>query len=121
MYSFDENVVSDLYKDAYGFRPRGAFWADWDAADDDGKQRIWDYLITALKNEMERERELVLENQRELESRIAQLQECGAQSREDAIRWLAQSEGCEDRQDGYAAYCFGIDYKIGEMYFGGAA
>ena len=47
-YTFDENIVSDLYKDAYGHRPGEYFWADWDACSDDAKQHLWDRLVDAV-------------------------------------------------------------------------
>jgi len=47
-YTFDENIVSDLYKDAYGHRPGEYFWADWDACNDDAKQHLWDRLVDAV-------------------------------------------------------------------------
>jgi hypothetical protein len=47
-YTFDENIVSDLYKDAYGVRPGEFFWADWDACSDDAKQHLWDRLVDVV-------------------------------------------------------------------------
>ena len=56
---FDANTLSDLHKDAYGFRPRSEeFWNAWDSADDDGKQRIWDDLLDAADRAAETEREI---------------------------------------------------------------
>jgi len=49
-YTFDENIVSDLYKDAYGHRPGEYFWADWDACNDDAKQHLWDRLVEYLEH-----------------------------------------------------------------------
>lgn len=48
-YTFDENIVSDVYKDAYGHRPSEFFWADWNACNDDAKQRLWDALVDAVR------------------------------------------------------------------------
>ena len=43
MYTFDEQTLSDLHKDARGSRPRSDwFWDAWNQADNDGKQAIWD-------------------------------------------------------------------------------
>lgn len=47
-YTFDEKILSDLYKDAYGHRPGEYFWADWDACSDDAKQHLWDRLVDAV-------------------------------------------------------------------------
>ena len=57
MYSFDENTLSDLHKDAYGFRPHNdGFWTTWRDADDDGKQAIWDGLVDTMVREQEAEK-----------------------------------------------------------------
>ena len=88
-YSFDENVVSDLYKDAYGSRPREGFWDNWDNASADQKQAIWDDLLTAADAENEREELMRQEAIVDLENRIRFMQSTivGA-SREDCIRYL---------------------------------
>jgi len=89
-YTFDENILSDLHKDAYGFRPRSEeFWAAWDAADNDGKQRIWDGLLDAVDRALETEREMQQEAIADLEDRIRFMMStvAGCQ-REDAIRYL---------------------------------
>jgi hypothetical protein len=50
MYTFSEELLSDLHKDARGFRPRSEwFWHDWNTSDDDGKQAIWDNLVEELE------------------------------------------------------------------------
>ena len=49
MYTFDENTLSDLHKDARGSRPRSDFfWDTWNQADNDGKQAIWDGLVDEM-------------------------------------------------------------------------
>ena len=88
-YSFDENVVSDLYKDAYGSRPREGFWDNWDNASADQKQAIWDDLLEAADAENEREELMRQEAIVDLENRIRFMQSTivGA-TREDCIRYL---------------------------------
>ena len=88
-YTFDQNIVSDLHKDAYGVRPGEYFWADWDARDDDGKQRIWDNLLDDVHRSIENEREAHQEAIANLEDRIRFMMSTiiGCQ-REDAIRYL---------------------------------
>jgi hypothetical protein len=49
-YTFDENILSDLHKDAYGFRPSGDFFREWDLLDNDGKQDLWEQLIDAVRD-----------------------------------------------------------------------
>ena len=43
-YTYDEDCYSDLYKDVYGFRPRGAVWEHWKNMTPAEKQVQWDYL-----------------------------------------------------------------------------
>ena len=99
MYTFDEQTVSDLHKDARGFRPHAAFCEGWAQSDDDNKQAIWDGLIRELERhqawEAMREREALSEFQAELESII----EYGAGDRKTALRWMTQSETFYHSQD----------------------
>ncbi len=44
-YSYSDELVSDLHKDAWGSRPSQIFWLNWEKADQDTKQTIWDNLI----------------------------------------------------------------------------
>jgi hypothetical protein len=44
-YTFDADIVSDLHKEARGFRPREGFWSHWNLSTSDEKQAIWDALL----------------------------------------------------------------------------
>ena len=88
-YTFDENIVSDLYKDAYGVRPGEFFWADWDACSDDAKQHLWDRLVDALKDAMIVEKTTQEEAIADLEWRIKFMMNTVAGcDRASAIRYL---------------------------------
>lgn len=50
MYTFDEDTVSDLHKDAFGVRPNACFWREWVLSDNDGKQELWDTLVECLRS-----------------------------------------------------------------------
>jgi len=54
-YTFDENIVSDLHKEAYGFRPREGWWNMWTAFNADQKQGTWDSLIADLDDAIEQQ------------------------------------------------------------------
>jgi hypothetical protein len=87
-YTYDERIVSDLYKEAYGSRPRADFWAKWQNGTADEKQMVWDFLIAESDAERERQEQLAVE--RHLERIVipniqSYLNGC---SREDAIRHL---------------------------------
>lgn len=110
-YTFDENILSDLYKDAYGIRPRSEeFWSEWESADNDGKQRIWDRLVDALGASIREEKKRQEKAINMLEDRIAFMRstviDC---TREDAIRYLDDIYECGgDRA--YLEYCLGVPY-----------
>jgi hypothetical protein len=93
MYTYDEQTLSDLHKDARGFRPRGEyFWARWNESNDDGKQAIWDNLIDEMKDS---QREDALREAKALEdfkARIVDVIGLGAGDRETALRWMTDRE-----------------------------
>lgn len=111
-YTFDDSLVSDLHKDAYGFRPSGWFWTGWENASDDQKQKIWDDLVETLEDEVKREREARERATTQFEQRIADIISAGAETRQNAIRWILQGEGLDKEQD-----CGFICYKLGLPYF----
>lgn len=114
-YTFDENIVSDLHKDARGYRPTTIWWEIWDSYSNDEKQTEWDLLCNELKETMaednRRETEMLLAFNRRVEDAIA----LGAATQKDAIRWIIESEGYDefDLQYGadYVAYDLGLSYS----------
>ena len=116
-YTYDEHTVSDLHKDAYGFRPKEMFWAEWDASDEDGKQGIWDYLIEAFNAEQQAER---LRKERaiaDFESRVSLMMEVGAPTREVAIKWIVESLDAGVGDDaGYVCYLLGLPYSMESLF-----
>ena len=98
MFTFDDQTVSDLHKDARGFRPHAAFMEGWNSSDDENKQVIWDGLIRELERhqawEAIREREALSEFQGELEILI----ESGAGDRQTALRWMTETETFHNSQ-----------------------
>ena len=90
MFTFDENIVSDLHKEAYGFRPRGGFFILWNSASDERKQSIWDSLLVTAECNFNEEVESEKRNIASFEADIISNMEMGAASREDAIRWIVQ-------------------------------
>ena len=91
-YTFDENTLSDLHKDARGWRPRSeGFWIRWKTSDDDGKQSIWDGLIDELDETIAADKAASEEAVASFEAQIASNLELGAPNREAAIRWIVDS------------------------------
>ena len=101
-YTFDEQTVSDLHKDAYGFRPHRGFYQDWEASSDAEKQLTWDHLVITLGHVLEEK--ALAQNHAILafEARICDILEVSANTRADAIRWLEQA--LDIRADEYSAF-----------------
>lgn len=90
-YTYDNLTVSDLHKDAYGFRPSESFWMDWDRYNPAEKQARWDMMCQQLEWEMEWEAKRQAAAIVSFEERITGLIELGAGDRPTAIRWLMQA------------------------------
>jgi hypothetical protein len=92
-YTFDESIVSDLYKEVFGFRPREDFWANWNSYSNEEKQVSWDQMIELARAEAEEYYQEQLAAEKYLEATVipniqSYLNGC---SREDAIRHLHET------------------------------
>lgn len=90
-FTFSDDLVSDLHKDAYGFRPSESFWRTWKTSTDAQKQSEWDRLAAHMQLAMEQDAANHRTCIARLEDRIAQLIQCGAKDRAMAIRWLDEA------------------------------
>jgi len=115
-YSFDESILSELHKDARGFRPREGFWQHWNESTMDGKQSIWDGLIRELDEEMERQREAHERAIVAFETRITDTISVGAGDRATAIRWILQAMDLSEHDlrygGSYVCYELGLPYSM---------
>ena len=113
-YTFDSNIVSDLHKDARGFRPSEYFWEEWDQCGDDNRQAMWDSLCRELEDTMAAEREAEVGALRAFTERVIDTQLAGAGDIQTAIRWILEGENFEDMDycygASYCAYHFGLAY-----------
>ena len=113
-YTFDENTVSDLHKDARGFRPSEYFWEEWTQMPDQFKQKIWDSLCEELSDTMAAEREAEAAALQAFTKRVIATQLAGAGDIRTAIRWILEGEGFDDIDycygASYCAYHFGLAY-----------
>ena len=96
MFTYDEDIFSDMYKDAYGFRPRGHEFYE---ATPERKQEIWDSVYADVEREIEREAlakiEAVVAFNREVDQTISY----GAGDRATALRWMTQDSKFYHEQD----------------------
>jgi hypothetical protein len=56
-YTYDTELLSDLYKDAYGFRPDAEYFKAWKEYPDDFKQVIWNRILVDLAAAVEADKE----------------------------------------------------------------
>jgi hypothetical protein len=115
-YTFSDQLVSDLHKDAYGYRPSEAFWLDWSRGTDDDRQSMWDDLLWAVDYEVA----LGLEAERcvrEFEEEVAANLSRGADTRLIAVSWVLDARGANflNSADAYGAdwmrYELGLPYS----------
>lgn len=114
-YSFDEQIVSDLHKDARGFRPSVHWWQVWESASSDQKQQIWDSLIVELNDEIVQERAQQQKALEAFDARVQQALDLGAADQAEAVRWIFQAERFDSFDLGYGSsfvcYRFGLSYS----------
>ena len=94
-YTFDENIVSDLYKDTFGVRPSSDFWMDWNSSSNENKQATWDRLLEMHEEELEASKIRKQMAQEAFEARIDHVIEAGASNRATALKWLFESSDRE--------------------------
>ena len=117
-FTYDENIFSDLHKDARGFRPRGH---EFYTATPERKQEIWDAMLVELEDEIENERRGQIAAQRRFEELVTETIAVGVEvDRDTAIRWILEAEGIDgyDAADGgeYVCYHFGMCYGLKEQF-----
>lgn len=107
-HDFDDSIVSDLHKDAYGFRPSSAFWADWTASTPDEKQATWDRLVRTMQDSAAEEKAAEQRAIASFEATVTKLAGNGL-SREQVIRALDDANDCNGDRD-YLCYKLGLPY-----------
>lgn len=92
VHTYDENLFSDLHKDAFGFRPHSGFWEWLETATPAEKQEEWDSMIAA----MERREAMRVEDEKHaivaFELLVTRTMNNGAKTRKDAVAWMMEAE-----------------------------
>ena len=123
MYTFDDNIISDLHKDARGFRPCEYFWEEWTQSPDNVKQIIWDKLIVEMEESMAQQKADEARALVEFRKIVAaQMKTCNTDWK-TALGYLADAEDCDiTRGDNFDYFLWnqGIGYedrlKIRKLY-----
>ena len=95
----------DMYKDAYGVRPRGIDTSGWSLADFD---KEFEFLANLIQQNFEQEQADQKVAVAEFEAKVATLVN-GTTSRETAIAWLMDSVEAQGDPE-YACFLFGLPY-----------
>ena len=97
----------DMYKDAYGVRPRGIDTSTWTEADFLAE---FESLNDAIKESIEQQRRAEVVGVKKFEARVTQVIESGAADRETALRWIMEGSDCNGDWE-YFCYCNGLPYR----------
>ena len=92
MYTYSDDIISDLHKDVRGYRPTASWWQMWNALGKAEKQNVWDALCNDLETKIKHEKIVEEKAVAEFKERIEQAQVWGARDYWDALRWIT---GCE--------------------------
>ena len=97
----------DMYKDAYGVRPRGVDTSNWDEATFEAEFNYLQDLIA--KNDLDR---AIAEQEaaHDFEMRVLSLLQTGAKDRDMALRWIHEAEG-SNGDDEFLCYLVGLPYR----------
>jgi len=96
----------DMYKDAYGVRPRGIDTSAWTLED---FIKEFEQLGRVIEREETERQASEARASHDFEIRLQMLMGAGAKTREQAIRWVHEAEG-SDGDDEYLCYLIGLPY-----------
>ncbi len=99
MYTYTTDLFSDLHKDVYGYRPRGAAMEDWNSRTPRQKNELFNALCEELEEVTRDEKRQADRNLFEFTGQIMDMIELGAKDRETALRWMTQEHEFHSEQD----------------------
>jgi hypothetical protein len=101
------SIYWDMYKDAFGIRPRGIDTSAWTEADYLAEFEELGEVIKA--NEITQGIEEAKATEK-FERRVAELMTMGAKDRDMALRWIHEAEQTNG-DDSYLAWTLGLPYR----------
>tara|TARA_R110002073_G_scaffold68330_1_gene169812 strand:- start:1 stop:384 length:384 start_codon:yes stop_codon:yes gene_type:complete len=118
-YTFSNDLISDLHKDAWGHRPLQSFWSQWDLYTDDKKQSVWDGLVDDMVANDQAEAKEKKENASKLFLRIKETCKLGASNYRTAIRWILDADNIEHDfayEGGQIAWEYNLAYRHKKLF-----
>ena len=113
-YTFADELISDLHKDAYGFRPSQRFFDDWAEYTPAEKQETWDSLIATMEYNQKEEERIEAANLVEFRKQVAATMKFCDCNWKKAVEFLADAEGDDincDQDFDYFLWKQGIGYN----------
>jgi len=109
-FTFANELISDLHKDAYGFRPSQRFFDDWKSYSDEEKQEVWDALIHTMEYNQKEEARHEADNLNKFRETVRKVMNTCGVAWNDAIDYLWDAE--DDTTDfDYFLWNYGIGYN----------
>jgi hypothetical protein len=102
-----QSIFWDMYKDAYGFRPRGISTHLWD---EDKFNREFDFLQNEITRNEQARRAAEEQAAHAFEMSVQSILACGAKDRAMALRWIHEAEG-SNGDDEFLCYLVGLPYR----------
>ena len=97
MFTYDEELFSDLHKDAYGFRPRIHNFYE---STPEEKQKIWDATILDMNAAQEAEEARAADCVKDFKAEVDMVTNTfGAGDRATALKWITDCDTFEHSQD----------------------
>lgn len=92
MFTYSDNLFSDLHKDVYGFRPRDARMDEWTERTPRQKQELWDALCDELEENEKNNRRAEAEALTEFREQIRMVIKTCHVNWKKALEYLANAE-----------------------------
>jgi len=123
MFTYSDDIISDLHKDAYGFRPSQRFFDDWAEYTPAEKQECWDMLCEEMDRSMKEQAAAEAAALVEFRKQVAATMKFCDCNWKKAVEFLADAEDDDIDCDQYFDYFLwkqGIGYsdraKIRKLY-----
>lgn len=95
MYTFSNDIISDLHKDARGYRPTQGFFDMWNESSDDTKQEVWDMLIQEMEYNQKEEARIEAHNLVKFRKLIRSVMNTASCNWKVALCYLADGENLD--------------------------
>ena len=118
---YDEQILSDLHKDARGYRPREGFYNVWRDATVEERNAIWDGLIVEVEREIELDKQADAAAIEVFERQLNDFIRLGAKDRNEAVRWYVNSMEIDEEQirfygASWICYEAGLPYSMAQVF-----